>query len=90
MQEGIESFGVGPDPVQNYTNSDFIHEIDVSRPVRAVVVSYDVHINYVKIMKAINYIEQPGVKFIATNEDATFPGPNPSWFCCLLHLYTYC
>uniref|UniRef100_A0A915B0X2 4-nitrophenylphosphatase n=1 Tax=Parascaris univalens TaxID=6257 RepID=A0A915B0X2_PARUN len=77
MQEGIESFGVGPDPVQNYTNSDFIHEIDVSRPVRAVVVSYDVHINYVKIMKAINYIEQPGVKFIATNEDATFPGPNP-------------
>ncbi|VDK50120.1 unnamed protein product [Anisakis simplex] len=29
-------------------------------------------------LQAINYIQQPGVQFIATNEDATFPGPNPN------------
>lgn len=77
-KKGIGSFGVGPDPVENYTSSLFIRDIDVSRPVRAVIVSYDIHVNYVKLMKASNYVHQEGVKFFATNKDATFPGSNPS------------
>lgn len=77
LKEGIESFGIGPDHAENYTNGDFINQVDVTRQVRAVIVSYDVHINYVKIMKAINYLDQVGVRFFATNEDITFPGPVP-------------
>lgn len=75
LREGVESFGVGPDHAEKYTQSTAIQEIDVSRPVKAVIVSYDVHISFPKIMKAINYISQPGVQFIATNEDASLPGP---------------
>uniref|UniRef100_A0A0N5AI76 4-nitrophenylphosphatase n=1 Tax=Syphacia muris TaxID=451379 RepID=A0A0N5AI76_9BILA len=75
--KGIESFGPGPDPVEKYTSSLYVQDIDVSRPVRAVVVSYDLYFNYIKAMKAANYIKQSGVKFYGTNTDATFPGPNP-------------
>ena len=46
----------------------------------AVVTSFDPHFNYVKIMKAVNYLKDPDTPFIATHEDMTYPGPNPGWF----------
>jgi ribonucleotide monophosphatase NagD (HAD superfamily) len=58
----------------------FIFDIDLSRKPFAVVSSFDPHINYVKIMKAVNYLKDTNVHFIVTNEDLTFPGPNPSIF----------
>ncbi|VDN05601.1 unnamed protein product [Thelazia callipaeda] len=73
--EGVESFGTGPDPIESYTDCGFIHDIDISKRVRAVVASYDIHMSYAKVMRAANYIKQPGVRFYATNEDATVPGP---------------
>lgn len=76
-KEGIESFGTGPDPVESYTNVESMQQMDTSRKVRAVVVSLDIHISYPKIMRAANYINQPGVRFYATNPDSRLPGPVP-------------
>ena len=30
-----------------------------------------------QIVKAINYLANPSLPFLATNEDAVFPGPEP-------------
>ncbi|KAH7729247.1 4-nitrophenylphosphatase [Aphelenchoides avenae] len=56
---GIESFGPGPDNVDDTANAG----------------------RYVKIMKAVNYLKDPSVKFIATNEDLTYPGSVPGVIC---------
>lgn len=76
-KEGIESFGTGPDLVESYTNVESIQQMDISRKVRAVVVSFDIHLSYPKIMRAANYINQAGVRFYATNPDPRLPGPVP-------------
>jgi len=74
---GVDSFGVGPDNFEDYSNETFLMDIDVSRKVSAVIGSFDPHISYIKIMKAINYLKDPNVHFIVTNEDITFPGNVP-------------
>lgn len=51
--------------------------VDVSRKVFAVVTSFDAYFNYIKLMKASNYLKDPAVEFYATNEDITFPGSVP-------------
>ncbi|KAF8354238.1 hypothetical protein PRIPAC_95861, partial [Pristionchus pacificus] len=71
---GVETFGSGPDAVS--PDATFLSTIDVSREVSAVVVGYDVHISYNKIMKAANYLRDPNCGFFITNEDYTFPGPD--------------
>lgn len=48
--------------------------VDISRKVCAVMGSFDSHISYVKIMKAVNYLKDPEVEFFITNEDLTYPG----------------
>ncbi|GMR58295.1 hypothetical protein PMAYCL1PPCAC_28490, partial [Pristionchus mayeri] len=71
---GVETIGDGPDPVAA-DSPLFIPSVDLSREVSAVVVGYDVHFSYTKIMKAANYLRDPACGFFITNEDATFPGP---------------
>jgi phosphoglycolate phosphatase len=51
--------------------------VDVSQPVFAVVASFDAYFNYIKLMKAANYLKDENVLFYATNQDATFPGSVP-------------
>lgn len=51
--------------------------VDVSCKISAVITSFDSHLSYVKIMKAVNYLKHDNVLFIATNEDMTFPGSIP-------------
>ncbi len=60
--------------------------------MQAVVVGYDNHFNYVKLMKATNYLRAPDCHFIITNEDDTFPGANkkmiiPGWLQMLSERY---
>lgn len=75
---GIETFGVGPDTINEYTSDGtFLMDIDTSRRVFAVVGSFDQHISYAKIMKAVNYLKDPKVQFVVSNEDLTFPGSVP-------------
>ncbi|KAF8381281.1 hypothetical protein PRIPAC_70423 [Pristionchus pacificus] len=69
---GVECIGGGPDHVP--LNSTFLNSVDVSKEVSAVVVGYDPHFSYNKIMKAANYLLNPSCGFFITNEDATFPG----------------
>lgn len=52
-------------------------DVDVSEPVFAVVTSFDAHFNYIKLMKAVNYLRNESVAYYATNQDWTFPGSVP-------------
>ncbi|KAK5976935.1 hypothetical protein GCK32_007110, partial [Trichostrongylus colubriformis] len=73
----VRCFGTGPDYLSDHTDHDFIHEMDLSVIPKAVVCSYDSHLSYPKIMKAANFLKRSEVEFLVTNEDYTFPGPNP-------------
>jgi phosphoglycolate phosphatase len=75
---GVKSFGCGPDNISDYTNDTILGNVDVSQKVCAVLCSFDSHLSYVKVMKAANYLHDPDVDFVVTNEDATFPGDNPN------------
>ncbi len=41
--------------------------------VDCVVSALDLHISYIKILKAATYLNRPNVLFIATNDDASLP-----------------
>ncbi|ULT94470.1 hypothetical protein L3Y34_003741 [Caenorhabditis briggsae] len=76
---GVKCFGTGPDLKEDYVkDGDFINEVDVTSKVpKAVVVSFDSHFSYPKLMKAANFLSDPSVEFLVCNEDTTFPGPVP-------------
>ncbi|GMT35656.1 hypothetical protein PFISCL1PPCAC_26953, partial [Pristionchus fissidentatus] len=71
---GVECFGTGPDPVD--ADATFLKSVELKKPVSAVVVGYDVHLSYIKIMKAANFLRDPNCGFFVTNEDYTFPVPD--------------
>ncbi|CAD6208809.1 GSCOCG00003616001-RA-CDS [Cotesia congregata] len=71
---GIAHVGLGKDPI---TSDDlsfkyFKPESDIG----AVVVGFDLHFNYLKVLKAATYLNNKDVEFIATNTDEQFPGIN--------------
>lgn len=79
----IEYFGDGIDPVDAQPASKgqaFLYELELEEHpenVGAVVVGYEKYFNYLKLMKAANYLQNEDCLFLATNEDETCPGPNP-------------
>jgi len=79
---GIECFGHGPDSVENQPDKNvFLYDLKLDEHpdnVGAVVVGYEKHFNYIKLMKAANYLQDEDCHFVATNEDETCPGPNPN------------
>ncbi|CAI5452208.1 unnamed protein product [Caenorhabditis angaria] len=75
---GIEYFGHGNEENKKEITEDngaFIYDIKLENNVGCVVVGYEKHFNYLKMMKAANYLKDDSVLFIATNEDETYPGP---------------
>lgn len=80
---GIEYFGDGLDPVDRQPGakgSAFLYKLELEEipaNVGAVVVGYEKYFNYLKLMKAANYLQSEECLFLATNEDETCPGPNP-------------
>jgi len=69
-QVGISCCGIGPDVAKQDTPySDF--EIDPE--VGAVIVGFDQHFSYPKMVKACMYLKDTNVHFIGTNMDERFP-----------------
>uniref|UniRef100_A0A7I4YXL7 Glycerol-3-phosphate phosphatase n=1 Tax=Haemonchus contortus TaxID=6289 RepID=A0A7I4YXL7_HAECO len=76
---GIEYFGQGPDMLELQGKEVIVLNTDLAvkrEEVCAVVVGFDKHFNYKKMMKAANYLRNPNCLFLATNDDATFSCQN--------------
>lgn len=68
---GISHTGVGPDPI----NPDVPFTTFIKDPeVGAVIVGFDQHFSYPKMVKAASYLNDSNVHFIGTNTDERFPG----------------
>uniref|UniRef100_A0A914VFB8 Phosphoglycolate phosphatase n=1 Tax=Plectus sambesii TaxID=2011161 RepID=A0A914VFB8_9BILA len=73
---GFQYIGDGPDHFENYSETEFLYDVPLDPEVGAVIVGYDSHFNYVKLMKAANYLRDPKCLFITNNDDSTFRKPN--------------
>lgn len=67
---GIESFGWGSDSLNCLMD---IPNIKTESDVDAVIVGFDEHISYPKMVKAATYLRNEQIPFIATNTDENFP-----------------
>lgn len=62
------------DPADNTTAPFSLSSFTLDPSVTAVLCGLDTAINYTKLSKAYQYLTRnPGCKFLATNEDPTFP-----------------
>lgn len=66
----ISYCGIGPDIVHE---SKSYHIFDKDPDVSAVIVGFDEHFSYPKMLKAATYLNDPNVHFIGTNTDERFP-----------------
>ncbi|XP_014256456.1 glycerol-3-phosphate phosphatase-like isoform X1 [Cimex lectularius] len=69
---GISTIGHGPD-IMPADIIEMKESVDIDPNVGAVVVGYDLHFSYLKLVKAAAYLSSPDVEFIATNMDPQFP-----------------
>ncbi|XP_076749409.1 glycerol-3-phosphate phosphatase [Xylocopa sonorina] len=77
--EGIQHCGIGPDVIK----CDEVEMVKSFKPdpeVGAVIVGFDIHFSFPKIMKAATYLRDPNVHFIGTNCDTERPSPNDNKF----------
>ncbi|GMT11320.1 hypothetical protein PFISCL1PPCAC_2617, partial [Pristionchus fissidentatus] len=66
---GARCFGIGPDVI---SSSEIPHSVDLQTGVSAVIVGFDVHFSYAKLMKAANYLSNPDCGFFIMNEEGSF------------------
>ena len=62
-----------PDVMEGNVFDGRLDHIRLDPEVGAVVVGFDSHISFNKILKASSYLKNPDVLFIATNRDERFP-----------------
>ncbi|XP_048870822.1 glycerol-3-phosphate phosphatase [Brienomyrus brachyistius] len=68
---GIPQVGVGPDPITG-VQIDWAN-IPLDPEVKAVVVGFDEHFNYMKLNRALQYLSNPECLFVGTNTDTRLP-----------------
>ncbi|GLG97216.1 Hydrolase [Gryllus bimaculatus] len=69
---GITHPEIGPDVV-NTGLVDLVGGFKKDPEIKAVVIGFDLHYNFVKMLKACSYLKDPNCSFIATNTDERFP-----------------
>lgn len=82
---GITTIGCGPDLIDSSLSGHVMKTLKtMDKEVGAVIVGFDEHFSFPKLFKAVNYLRNPAVKFIATNDDEkidfpqfTFPDAGP-------------
>lgn len=67
---GISQTGVGPDPVTG-KQADWAR-VPLDPEVKAVLVGFDEHFSYMKLNRAMQYLQQ-GCLFVGTNRDSRLP-----------------
>lgn len=72
---GVACVGVGPDPLLGDGPGAWL-EAPLEPDVRAVVVGFDPHFSYMKLTKAVRYLQQPSCLLVGTNMDNRLPLEN--------------
>jgi len=64
-----------PDPVPEAWTLDTMTEksLGLDPEVAGVIAGHDLHISFVKLVKAASFLSRPEVVFLATNTDGQFP-----------------
>jgi len=75
---GIKHFGEGPDILPDDIVSYVKRGVTLDPEVGAVIVGFDDHFSYIKMLKAASYLLKPEVLFIGTNTDERFPSSEQS------------
>lgn len=72
---GIKHIGFGDDPLPEGWSVDMAKDIadDLNKDVGCVIASLTYEISYMKLMKAVSYLDNPDVIFLGTNTDPVFP-----------------
>ncbi|KAJ3345566.1 hypothetical protein HDU91_007305 [Kappamyces sp. JEL0680] len=63
----------GPNDNQRLHDMGNLGDLELDQDVGAVLVGFDIDINYKKIAKAYTYLKNPETVFLATNDDLTYP-----------------
>ncbi|CAG0914321.1 unnamed protein product [Notodromas monacha] len=70
---GIQHVGFGPDVSSHDSHLEMVKDVVLEEDVGAVVVGFDPHFSYLKMLKGATYLNKGETLFLATNTDARFP-----------------